>query len=106
VPGIPQVPPAGELAALRVRVAELETRLAERDGQLEAAQARLAVLAEQIEELRAAAGQGLVHVVEAAVLGQPVCQEAAGPVAAAPVRAPAGQAAGHFVLDAAPVRSS
>jgi transposase len=57
VPGIPQVPPAGELAALRVRVAELETRLAERDGQLEAAQARLAVLAEQIEELRRRLGR-------------------------------------------------
>jgi transposase len=54
---MPDVPPAGELAALRARVAELEERLAARDAQLEAAQARLAELAEQIEELRRRLGR-------------------------------------------------
>ena len=54
---MPDVPPAGELAALRARVAELEERLAARDAQLEAAQARLAELAEQIEELRRRPGR-------------------------------------------------
>jgi uncharacterized coiled-coil protein SlyX len=49
---MPPVPPAGELAALRARVADLEEQLAVRDAQLEAAQARLAELAEQIEDLR------------------------------------------------------
>src|SRR6516225_6037932 len=43
---MPDVPPAGELAAL-----------AARDAQLEAAQARLAALAEQIEELRRRLGR-------------------------------------------------
>jgi len=54
---MPDVPPAGELAALRAPVAELEERLAARDAQLEAAQARLAELAEQIEELRRRLGR-------------------------------------------------
>ena len=54
--GLPQVPPSGELAALRARVAELEAQGA-RDVQLGAAQARLAVLAEQIEELRRRLGK-------------------------------------------------
>ena len=54
---MPDVPPAGELAALRARVTELEERLAARDAQLEAAQARLAELAEQIEELRRRLGR-------------------------------------------------
>ena len=69
--GLPHVPPSGELAALRARVAELEAQLAARDArlevaaaqlaardaQLEAAQTRLAVLAEQIEELRRRLGK-------------------------------------------------
>ncbi len=68
---MPHVPPAGELAALRARVAELEERLAARDAQLEvaaaqlaardaqleAAQARLAELAEQTGELRRRLGR-------------------------------------------------
>src|SRR5213079_1284377 len=57
---MPDVPPAGELAALRARVTELEERPAARDAQLEAAQARLAELAElaeQIEELRRRLGR-------------------------------------------------
>src|SRR5262249_4023288 len=55
---MPDVPPAGELAALRARAAEPEERLAARDAQLEAAQARLAELAEQIEEPRRRLGRG------------------------------------------------
>jgi len=54
---MPRVPPAGELAALRVRVAGLEEQLAARDAQLEASQARLAELAEQIEDLRRRLGK-------------------------------------------------
>ena len=71
MPGTPHDPPAGELAALRARVVELEERLAARDAQLEVAvaqlaaryaqletaQARLAELAEQIEELRRRLGK-------------------------------------------------
>jgi transposase len=68
---VSHVPPAGEVAALRAQVAELEERLAARDAelevaaaqldargaQLEAAQARLAELADQLEELRRRLGK-------------------------------------------------
>jgi hypothetical protein len=60
----PDAVPA-EVRWLRVRVAELEaqkevtaTQLAARDAQLEVAQAKLAVLAEQAGELRCRLGKG------------------------------------------------
>ena len=63
MPDAQHVPPSDQLAWLRARVAELEAanevlaaQLAARDAQLEAAQA-LAVLAEQIEELRRQLGK-------------------------------------------------
>ena len=61
-------------------------QLAARDAQLAAAQARPAVLAEQAGELRRQLGKGFIHLIEAAVLRQPVSGKAEGPVAAAPIR--------------------
>ena len=52
-------------------------------------------------ETGAAPGQGLRDVVEAAVLRQPVSEEALSPVAARAERAQPGQASGRGVLDAA-----
>jgi hypothetical protein len=52
-----QVPPDEELVVLRARVAELEAQLAGRDVRLEAAQAQIAVLAGQVEELRRRLGK-------------------------------------------------
>jgi transposase len=64
VPDAPHVPPSDPAEWLRGRLAELEganevlaAQLAARDAQLEAAQARLAVLGEQIEELRRQLGK-------------------------------------------------
>jgi hypothetical protein len=101
VPGTPHVPASDEVAWLRARVAELEevnVRLRqaarERDelaaAQLAARDAQIAALAAQVEELRRRLGKDSLDVVEAAVIRQPVQEEAAGPVAARQVRAPAG----------------
>ena len=64
MPDAPHVPPSEQVEWLRARVTELESanevmaaQLAARDAQLEAAQARLAVLAQQIEELRQRLGK-------------------------------------------------
>ena len=113
----PHVPASDEVAWLRARVAELEeltARLREaaaaRDelaaAQLAARDAQIAALAAQVGELRRRLDKDSSNVVQAAVLGQPVYEEAAGPVAARQVRAPAGQAARRAVLDAEAVTPS
>ena len=95
-PGTPHPPASEELAWLRARVAELEAV----NARLREA-ARLAMSWPPRSWRRwprrsrncAGPGQGLIHLLQAALVGQPVYEEAEIPVTARPVRPQAGQAA-------------
>ena len=111
MPDPQHVHPSELVTLLRARIEELEganevlaAQLAARDADLEAALARLAVLADQVEEMRRRLGKDSSTSSKAPVVGQPVREEAQGPVAARPVRAASGQAARSAVLDAEAVR--
>ena len=117
MPDTPHVPASDEVAWLRARVAELEAlnaRLREaaaaRDelaaAQLAARDAQIAALAAQVEELRRRLDKDSSTSSKPPVIGQPVYEEAAGPVAARQVRTQAGQAARRAVLDAEAVPRS
>ena len=105
MPDTPPVTPPDPAGWLHARVAELEAdnaRLrqaaADRDelaaAQLAARDAQIDALAALVEELQRLLGQGLLDVIQAAVLGQPVQEEAEGPVAARQVRPQAGKQPG------------
>ena len=111
----PPVSPSDPAGWLRARVAELEAgnaRLrqaaADRDelaaAQLAARDAQIEALAARVEELQRLLGKDSSNVVQAPVIGQPVYEEAEGPVAARQVRPQARQAARRAVFHAGAVR--
>jgi hypothetical protein len=78
-----------------------DAELAAAGAALAAAEARIAALGDRVAELERRLGKDSGDVVEAAVVRQPVSEEAQGSVAAWPERAQPGQAAGRRVIDAA-----